>query len=338
MAKETVLVISGNEEYVTGIESRLAFAFRDDVTLQIITDKNYLLEYLKTPHSISFCIVDEMLLSYVAEYFPESKRLLISEENGADRVSRYEGARAILQRIDAHLLKEEMAVRKKATHVVYVSSVGGGCGKTLMSLGLAARLAETGQRTLYINAESLQDFGYYLDDPAAMSGKMSVLLSADPGTAAEEILVSAGKQGFDYLPPSGHLLTSSEITLEKILDFVTSLVRRDDYDDIVVELPGNAGEDEIACMNSAEYLVLVSDQTEYSARRLSRLNENLRDFHGDGYIVCSKAEPEKENHLMEQDFSVRFPICECVEQKNEPLTLKDILEGEILKRTAQAVI
>lgn len=338
MAKETVLVISLNEEYVTGIESRLAFAFREDVTLQIITDREYLTEYLSTPHSISFCIVDEMLLPEVAEYFPESKRLIIAEESGGDRVSRYDGARAILQRIEPHLLREEMAVRKKSTHVIYTSSVGGGCGKTLMSLGLASALAGAGQRTLYINTESMQDFGYYLKEPVYMQGKMAVLLSADPGAAAEAILVSAGKQGFDYLPPSEHLLTSSEITLEKILDFVTALVRRNDYDDIVVELPGGAGEDEIACMNAAEYLVLIADQTEYSSRRLRLLNENLRDFHGDGYIVCSRYDVKKANYLEEQDYSVRFPVCEYVKESQEQMTLEKIKAENTMKKAAQAVL
>lgn len=256
---------------------------------------------------------------------------------GQEAVPVHDGDRVRLADVE-FTVREEVAVRKKYTHVIYTSSVGGGCGKTLMSLGIASALAETGQRTLYINTESMQDFGYYLTDAVYMQGKMAVLLSADPGAAAEEILVNAGKQGFDYLPPSEHLLMSSEITLEKIMDFVTALVRRNDYDDIVVELPGSAGEDEIACMNAAEYLVLIADQSEYSSRRLRLLNENLRDFHGDGYIVCSRYDAKKANYLEEQDFSIRFPVCEYVKETEEQMTLEKIRMENIMKKTAQAVV
>ena len=160
MAHKTVLLISTDEEYNRNIEEQLASELGEHVQLEMITDRAYLEEYLKSPHKVDTLLTEEKLMPEITAAIAARAAFLLTEETGTgnQEISKYGGAQALIRALDPALLRNNGASGSRETRVIDVCSVSGGSGKTLAALYTARRLAEMGRKVLYVNAQSFQDF------------------------------------------------------------------------------------------------------------------------------------------------------------------------------------
>ena len=61
---------------------------------------------------------------------------------------------------------------KKHTQTILVYSAGGGDGKTTISLGISSCLAMAHKKVLYIDAEFVQNFQFFLQNKTPISGEI----------------------------------------------------------------------------------------------------------------------------------------------------------------------
>ena len=62
---KTILIISSDDEYNISIEYKLSYALKEDVRFDLISDSDYLKEYLKSPHNINILIVDPSFINHI---------------------------------------------------------------------------------------------------------------------------------------------------------------------------------------------------------------------------------------------------------------------------------
>jgi len=150
--------------------------------------------------------------------------------------------------------------QKKQPRVLSISSGKGGVGKTFLSIHLATRAAQLGQKVLLLDA----DLGL---------ANVDVMLGISPrastreiihGTAAISDVIVSAPAGFDVLPGGSGLSEMTSLTLEDQRVFLGELETVSaDYDLIIIDNAAGIGENVLYFVSSAQsaLVLLTSDPT-----------------------------------------------------------------------------
>ena len=138
MKRNTILVVSSDIEYVTSIECILATELDYKYNLEVITDKDYLEEYLEEAHKIEVLIIEDNMMSAFSDAQIVGRAIIISDgESQENVINKLDGAEAILRNLGARYLKATSQMGNITSKVIDVVSVSGGSGKTITALGIA---------------------------------------------------------------------------------------------------------------------------------------------------------------------------------------------------------
>jgi MinD-like ATPase involved in chromosome partitioning or flagellar assembly len=123
----------------------------------------------------------------------------------------------------------------KEPRMVLFCSATGGSGKTTLALGVAACLAASGRKVLYIDAEMTHTFQMYLSDKCYLPNSAYALLAADGGVVFDDISRYLRAEGFDYLPPFRASLPSAGLSYGFYVDFILAATASGRYDYLLVD-------------------------------------------------------------------------------------------------------
>lgn len=281
-----LLFISLDEEYVNIIEAALGAGISGGIDISVISDAQYLAEYAKSDHKVDLLIVDEKCLDYTEKIIAENKVVVIEKnEISEGYVYKYGGAQAVLRGIPEGFIKSGGLNESK---LIKVATVTGGSGKTTTAIGVANALFGIGRKVLYMSAENIQNFAWLIDESKYLPEDIVKTFTRPARLSADQILMAAEKNGFDYIPEIRGILSSWQISLDMILNIAKEICKKKIYDYVVLEMPREVTTRDDFSAHANESVVITMTQDSYSKEKTQRFIELMGYDTKDCVLVCGK--------------------------------------------------
>ena len=338
-----IVFINTDEDYIAALEYRLAEIIGKSAELEFITSQDYLKIFLSVPKRIDILVMPESMRSLSLDKLNVGKVFFLTEQN-ADGISqsdeyiyKYASVRTIVEKLDSGLFASEVKDEKKGTKIISVFSASGGCGKTLVALGVAQNLCRKGNRVLYVNTLDMQDFDFYLRTNQRLSDDFTYQCTINIKNALKMVGGEIKTEGFDYLPAFRKLPITYHIELETYLDIIKYIKSKNSYDYIVVELSQELTAIKIAFMQSCERNLIVTTQEEVAVRKLEAFLNNMYDMNNKVTILCNRCNDSRHNYLEVSPLSSRYEISEYFDEDTKSLTFDDVKRYHLFAKTTMCV-
>lgn len=306
MAKPFVVVADKNEEYASSLEFTLLEKFDDRIELEVITEEEYFYSFFLKERVIELLIVSEEL--YSSELLENNIALLavLKEKIVEDKqknprlceIFKYSSPNMVCSQIienNITLSRLQIINGGSETKVIVVYSPIGGVGKTSLALGISACVVKKKQKVLYIDAEEMNTFQFYLKDKSTISNKDGIALRLQETDLYQQIKKLIRTEEMDYLPPFQVLLSALNLDVFIYSRIIESVKASGEYDFIVVDTDTVLGEGKAKLFSLADKIVLIGKQGAYSEYVMDVLKQNL-DYVGEDKItfVCNQYQKAKE--------------------------------------------
>lgn len=340
MKQNIVLIVCLDKEYTSSVEYDLASVLRKEYALETIDDKNYLEEYLKSPHRIDTLIIDEELAGdFCQKQIPAHVYQLSEGDESTGKINKYTGAHGIVQALGPNYLLEESDDKGSLSHLINVISVSGGAGKTATALGTAYWLSRKGYKTLYIDAEDFQTFDQILGCDPGDDKTDRNFASVIKDSSEEKILSLVKNDLVSYMKPFHGILASYGLSARDYHVIADKLRETNDFDYVILEhRSGIIDSDTMRLILEGDRLIIVSEQTGHAAKRTLRLLENIGEYSGQSVIVCGRYKKDRPDKLSELVSEEDYPIAEYIPELEDVITMKEIYSHNLLKDTAEAIV
>jgi chromosome partitioning protein len=165
-------------------------------------------------------------------------------------------------------------------HVLSVSSLKGGVGKTTVTLGLAAAGQAAGARVLVVDLDPQASSTWVLGhDPAAVDRSTAEVLAK--GGAPKAIIATGWGEGVDLLPAAARLQakesTNGSARLRAALVDVAA-----DYDVVLIDCPPSLGGLTVNALTAADHALMVVEPSALSLRGIGALADLVDQVWDDG--------------------------------------------------------
>jgi cellulose biosynthesis protein BcsQ len=331
MSKYTIVIADTDETYISPLEMKFAEELSAKVELEIITEEVYFNEYFASARNIDMLVISEDLYtSEIQKHDIKSIYVLVenSESAGAEesadseirlavkRVFKYSSISEIYAEITFDSLRN-LPSSDSPVHgstVVMIYSAIGGAGKTTTALGLCACLANNFKRVLYIDAETLQTYFYYLKDKSPLSSSVYSEFRPDNSDLFGRIKHYVRNEKFDYVPPFPSAIFGSDINLDSYNALITSAKASNEYDYIIVDTDSSLNEEKTKLLSLADKAVILVNQDKYSVIKTSALLGSVNLGDKDKYaFVCAKFHSDKPNETLDDGSKDSFVLSEYIE-------------------------
>ena len=323
MAKVKVILADLDEKYLAPIEMKFLEELDDEIELEIITQESYFDEYFSQPRSVDILVVDEELYNPSLQRHNISNLFILAEhveEGGtedllATRLFKYTSIKEIYNQIIAASASElsSKSAKAKETRVILFTSASGGTGKTTLALGVAACLAKSFKKVLYINIEGINSFQYMLSNRAAVPSSAYQEFKKLNSDLFNRIRHVIRNEKFDYLPPFGAALSSLGIQYGMYKELIQSVKLSKEYDAIIVDTDAIFNESKAELIMLADKVVMVLNQTKASVFATNMLTKNMNCNDVEKfYFICNKYSSEKENYLINGQETLSFIVTDYV--------------------------
>lgn len=325
------IVILADPEYA-GYLDQLQIKFieeqMNEIDLEVITDANYFSQYFSTPRRAGVLVVGEEFYQPELAKHNISNTFILSEqtedptETGSGsvrRIRKYSSVKSIYNAVvslcpDVFHTQEML----KTTQVLVVSSAKGGAGKTTTALGIAACLAQSYKKVLYLDAEQVQTFHFFMENKAALPMTAMNRLQGGQEQIHAEIKPYLRNEQFSYLPPFPVALNSAGLTLSCFLNLIKAARESGDYDYVVVDTDSVFDDFKAGLFSLADKVFLIVEQNAFSVFGAKQYLQNFNYKDAEKYmIVCNRYIKEQENHLLEA--SGHFSVSEYIEDSSGQL-------------------
>lgn len=341
MEKSIILLVSFDEEYVTSVEGFLSKKLLESFKLEFITQMDYLVEYLKTPHKIDVLIIEEKLIDYFVHNQVVYRKLVITDTDkiGVDLINKYAGAQGIIKILGSQYLSVDAGGERTRTSIIDVISVGEPDVKTTAALAISSHLSSLGKKVLYLCAENLQNFN------SILFGESEVNKSCEDQALAITSIVNGdmskidglfAEAGFDLVPQFDRFLSSYGLSPENIFTLADVISKIEIYDVIVIEHPYGLPSSSISRMEKSKKVVILSGQDRDSCRKLSILFDNTRGVYENCVITCYPYDKDSTYHLDSVDTDNSL-VCERIGEL-KTVALNKLIEKRVFRNTVEAVL
>ena len=304
------LIIAGqNEELLLIIADKFLKTFKDDIRIHVITDSNYLINYVnhstETDVEARYSNEKETVIILEHEFYYQNlelqqyKRVILLEEsidtiqkyqNGYIGINKYLKTDVLFDFVLDHCdLREEAKKRNvRSTKVIAVYSPLGGVGKTTISVGLCRAFAGTYRKILYLNTGTQQDFGGIFPE-GTLSPRTELHLAKKSHQITNTIKEDIHTYGFDYIPPTSMPLPTLGIAPDSYLYLIEELKKDNIYDYIIVDMESSISIENARIIAQADQVIFIILQDEVSAYRIKRFLNSIDRQSLEHYLfICNK--------------------------------------------------
>lgn len=167
--------------------------------------------------------------------------------------------------------------------VISFSSIEGGSGKTVFSLALANELSMSGKRVLYIDAEAVNTFQFYLKHTGFAPSEMPGLLANIRGSGYQAIKRFFGYENFFILPPINGFAPNFDIKADSYLTLIEMARTSGDFDYIIIDTDSLFNSFKEKLFNASDKVFLVQRPFADSAYKMEMF-EKIADFSDEKFI------------------------------------------------------
>lgn len=335
MAKQVIILADTDEKFIASLEMKFVEELNDDLELEIITDEIYFNDYFSQPKNAGVLVVSEDLYSQELKRHNINQIFVLSEvidEGGTEdleveRIFKYSSPKEIYKQV---LLKSNVATKDKEikeTIVVLVYSACGGVGKSTVSLGLSAALANSFNKVLYVNAQRINSFQFLLNNQTSIPNSVISEFYETTANLYGRVNHILRNEKFDYLPPFSMALSSIGIDYSVYLELIKSAKASKKYDIIIVDTDITFDKEKTDLITLADKVIIVLEQTKSAVFSTNTLLKNINySDNGKYYFVCNKFNDKQINSLLSNEIEHNFIVNEYINyiENYDAISLSDI--------------
>lgn len=283
--KHNLVIVDSDYDYVRTIEPEIFRRYADRVDVQIITDESYLDKWFAEKREIDVLIIDQNHYGdYLAEHVIHQTFLMIPEIDIEQKAPRnvsvlvkylpendlFEAVNDAFARIDLEAV-DPFHKPQHDTRVVAVYSPIGGCGKSLICIGLARKLRMLDQKVLLIGCDDVQSFSVFGDLDLHADLHLAEELR-DPGEDTYwTILQNLAGGDVTYLKSFDRAPHALGVGRTQWKSFVRLMKEKGDFDYLVLDIGSRVDEAGTALMNQADEIVLITEPNLMATRKMQRI-------------------------------------------------------------------
>lgn len=324
MKKPRVIIADTDAAYTIPLQLKFVEEFFNQIDLEIITDRTYYENLFSAPQSVDVLIVSEDLYNDSLQRHNIRHMYMMQEELDQEevtasllvnRIGKYSSMKEIFNEIvgkSAPTFDFGGKGKKAEPQIILVTSAAGGVGKTTVAMGLCAALAKSYKRALYINADRLQNFQAKLANPSPITANdvYAKLLTGSKNIFAD-IRHVVREEGFQYLPPFKAALMSLGLPYRIFEQLALSAKQSKNYDFVVVDADSTFDEGKTRLIDTADKVIIVTDQSRAAVFATNRLYESISGASGEKFLyICNNFDRDSDNALTDPSLRLRFSINE----------------------------
>lgn len=338
MSRPKIILADIDERYLSSLEVKFMEELGNEVDLEVITEEVYFCEYFSQARQADALVVGEELYSSELQRHNIGNIFVLVEKTedtapSAEiiKIFKYSSTKEIYNQVmfSCSRMKKEDSNTVRDTTVVLVYSPQGGVGKTTLALGVSSYFTRSVKRVLYINAERVNTFQYYLNNDAPIPNNLLPELAREDKSLLPRIKHVIRNEGFDYLPPFSAALSSLNISYNVYYKIIQEAKSSKEYDVIVVDTDSTFDNKKAALISAADKVIMVVDQTRKSVFSMNTIMRNMNCTDKDKYFfICNRFNPFQENAIVESDIKPAFMVNDYVGaiQKNN-IMMEDIVSN-----------
>lgn len=352
MGKPRIVIADIDENYIAPLQQKFIETFFDKIDLEIITEKKYFDFLFSSPQKMDILVVSEDFYSIELQRHNIENVFLMTEQPAdghtsdllATKIFKYaKNVKEIFNEIigsgsDSISVKTEM---KRQTQTVLVSSASGGAGKTTVALGIAACLSQAHKRILYIDAEYIQNFQYFLSNKAPISNELLSKFHIGNEELYAEIQRYIRRELFEYLPPFRASISSYNISFGIFSYLIEQIKDMNVYDFIVVDTDSAFSDEKGDLIDRADKVFIITRQDFYSVYKTNCMLNNINYSDAEKFMfLCNAFQTEYENALLDTDSQSRFMANEYIHwiPECEKMRLEELAKVDGLQKIAYSLL
>lgn len=322
MSRSKIVIADTDEKFLLPLELKFLSELNDEVDLEIITDPAYFQLYFSQPKNIDVLMTSEDF--YTPELrnhnigttvvMLEKKARAEFDGRGIYTINKYSSINDLYNfifAIDDNISKENTP---KETKVVLVSSASGGTGKTTIAMGLCESLNNRYKKVLYIDAENMNSFQYWMKSNTTIPVTTGVAIGAGGDEAYDSVKSLICKEGFEYLPSFATSLMSMNVDLSIYEKIIEGAKLENQYDVIVVDTDASFNFEKLSLIAKADKVFMVTTQSKASAYCLGQFTKNVSCNNDDKFVfICNDYKENEYDSFSEPSIKHSYEISEYVD-------------------------
>lgn len=351
MGKPRIIIADADESYIAPLQSKFIETFFDKIDLEIITDPLYFQRLFASPQKMDILIVSE------AFYSPELQRHNIGnfflmceqpsaasvEGSGVVEIFKYTNVKEIFNEIigssaETLQIKTEM---KKQTQTILVYSAGGGDGKTTIALGISSCLAMAHKKVLYIDAEFVQNFQFFLQNKTPISGEILSKFQLGNEHIFSDVQPFIRQELFSYLPPFHAAISAYNIDFSVFSYLIAQIKKENVYDFIIIDTDSAFSDDKGDQIDQADKILIVTKQDFYSVYKTNCMLKNINYSDTEKFVfLCNAFQSEYDNALLDSKSHATFMVNQYIHwiPECEKMRLEELAKIDGLQKIAYALL
>lgn len=337
MEKVKIVLVDADEGYLTPLVRKFISVYKDAAEIHTITDAAYLQSFFSAPQNMDVLMIDAALFNKDMLKHDIGNIFILTDQGGSGEtenwnityINKYTSVKEICSEVMNNVTTDAEAVlnKREKTKVIMVYSPIGGIGKTTVAAGLCGALAQKRRRALFIGTDTLQTFGYLLNEKTALDSGMEKYFVSHAEDVYEVIKPYIKVELFHILPPFGRALSSLNITGSDFAYLIEKIKKAGEYDYIVIDSSSDFTEHTSLLMGKADYKMIVTGQDRNSVAKLACLLDNIDCSDSSRYLfVCNKYRSAEENVLLSTEYLAKCRIEKYVDYEEEA----DLMDAEQL--------
>ncbi len=345
MELSKIVFVDSDEDYLMTLVLKFINKLKDNVEITMITDTQYLQEYIEQPHDIGILVINEKLYSqsferYNIDYIYFLNEVIddaVTEPTQGNYIYKYSSVNEIYSRIASlSNLEAKFLNGKKSTMLIMIYSPIGGCGKTFTAIGIAKALSLLNKKVLYLNLETIQSFNYLLTNKSYLGISMINLFSSEIENVTELLSSTTRNEGFDYIPPFGQSTSSLNITFDTYHSLIHKLIENKSYEYIILDTSTEFDENKARLMYECDKVFLITNQDNNSLWKMDCFLNNI-DYsnHNKFLFICNNYDTAEANMIDMGNNPTKYSITDYIKKvphKGEYINTSNIAENSSFQK------
>lgn len=306
MGKPRIVIADTDEQYISSLLQKFVSSFFDKVDIEIITEKDYIATMFSKPQKIDILVIGEALYTPLIQKHNIGYTFLMTEEqmeaNTGDmnvhQIYKYTNLKEIYNEIigiSSETLRTKTQI-KKETQTILLYSACGGAGKTTIAVGIAACLTQNHKRTLYISAEYVQDFQYFLENKSPISDGIISKFQMGNSNLYSEMQSYIRREAFEYVPPFQVAISAYNIDFGVYAFLVEQIKKTNEYDFIIIDTESTFNDDKGDLLDQVDKVMIVTRANDHSVFKTNKLLQNINYSDNEKFMfLCNAYQKENEN-------------------------------------------
>lgn len=306
MIKQRIVIVDEDFFFIIPLQAKFIYKFGDSVEIEVITQKDYLLNSFKKIQKVDILIISENMYFDSLLKHEIKKIFVLTEEkneniksNNVQFIYKYKSLNEIFLDIVGDDFNTLINKEENNSQIILVTSANGGVGKTTMAIGLSMGLSDMYKKVLYIQASYLQTFQQYIDnDEPIKSNVIYQLIDKSKKNIYEKIKYEIRNQNMYYLPPFRTSLMSLGMEYSIFEMIAKQAKEAGDFDYIIIDSDIVLDKNKASMMNLADKVIIISEATETSVYATNRLIDNIENYTSEKYLfICNFFDDDKQKNL-----------------------------------------